>query len=181
MSKSFTDPNNMKQAIYNFADNLRDAMAIGKQASLVRTYTNINNVIIAGLGGSAIGGDVNRMLLRDELTVPIYVSRNYQVPAWANEHTLVVASSYSGGTEETLSAVDDALKKDCQICGITTGGKLLDILRDNDCDSVLIPAGLQPRAALAYSFVPMLYLLKEVGLVALDIEKKLVKTADLLG
>ena len=105
MSKIFTDPEDMKKAIYSFADNLRDAMAIGQQVSLTSTYTKIENVVVAGMGGSAIGGDVNRMLLRDELKVPIYVSRNYHVPAWANARTLVIASSYSGGTEETLSAL----------------------------------------------------------------------------
>ena len=180
MSESHLDPQDMKQAIYNFADNLRDAMAIGQGVALKNTPAPINNVVVAGMGGSAIGGDVNRMLLRDELSVPIYVSRNYQIPAWANKHTLVIASSYSGGTEETLSALADALEKGCQICGITTGGKLKDVLQKNDCDTVLIPTGLQPRAALAYSFVPMLYLLKGFGLVASDAEQKLKKTADLL-
>jgi len=180
MSESHLDPQDMKQAIYNFADNLRDAMAIGQGVVLKHTPEPINNVVVAGMGGSAIGGDVNRMLLRDELSVPIYVSRNYQVPAWADKHTLVIASSYSGETEETLSAMTDALEKGCKICGITTGGKLKDVLQGNDCDTVLIPTGLQPRAALAYSFVPMLYILKGFGLVALDVEKKLKKTADLL-
>ena len=122
MSKTFTDPEDMKKAIYSFADNLRDAMAIGQNVSLTNTYTKFENVVVAGMGGSAIGGDVNRMLLRDELNVPFYVSRNYRVPAWANARTLVIASSYSGGTEETLSALADALTKGCQICGITTGG-----------------------------------------------------------
>jgi len=93
MSESHLDPQDMKQAIYNFADNLRDAMAIGKGVALKKTPAPINNVVVAGMGGSAIGGDVNRMLLRDELSVPIYVSRNYQIPAWADKHTLVIASS----------------------------------------------------------------------------------------
>ena len=180
MSASHLDPQDMKQAIYDFVDNLRDAMAIVQGVVLKQTPAPINNVGVAGMGGSAIGGDVNQMLLRDELSVPIYVSRNYQIPAWADKHTLVIASSYSGGTEETLSAMTDALEKGCQICGITTGGKLKDVLQKNDCDTVVIPAGLQPRAALAYSFVPMLYLLKGFGLVASDIDKKLNKTADLL-
>ena len=180
MSESHLDPQDMKQAIYNFADNLRDAIAIGQGVALKKTPATINNVVVAGMGGSAIGGDVNRMLLRDELSVPIFVSRNYQIPAWANKHTLVIASSYSGRTEETLSAMADALEKGCQICGITTGGKLKDVLQKNDCDTVLIPTGLQPRAALAYSFVPMLYLLKGFGLVVSDAEQKLKKTADLL-
>ena len=180
MSASHLDPQDMKQAIYDFADNLRDAMAIGQGVVLKSTPTSINNVVVAGMGGSAIGGNINRMLLRDELSVLIYVSRNYKIPAWADKHTLVIASSYSGRTEETLSAMTDALEKGCQICGITTGGKLKDVLQENDCDTVIIPAGLQPRAALAYSFVPMLYLLKGFGLVSSDIDQKLKQTADLL-
>ena len=64
MSKTFTDPEDMKKAIYSFADNLRDAMAIGQKVSLTNTYTKIENIVVAGMGGSAIGGDVNRMLLR---------------------------------------------------------------------------------------------------------------------
>ena len=180
MSASHLDPQDMKQAIYDFADNLRDAIAIGQGVVLKSTPAPINNVVVAGMGGSAIGGNVNRMLLRDELSVPIYVSRNYKIPAWADKHTLVITSSYSGETEETLSAMTDALEKGCQICGISTGGKLKDVLQENDCDTVLIPAGLQPRAALAYSFVPMLYLLKGFGLVASDIDQNLKKTADLL-
>ena len=180
MSASHLDPQDMKQAIYDFADNLRDAMAIGQGVVLKSPPASINNVVVAGMGGSAIGGNVNRMLLRDELSVPIYVSRNYQIPSWADKHTLVITSSYSGETEETLSAMTDALEKGCQICGLTTGGKLKDVLQENDCDTVVIPAGLQPRAALAYSFVPMLYLLKGFGLVASDIDQKLNKTADLL-
>ena len=91
MSASHLDPQDMKQAIYDFADNLRDAMAIGQGVVLKNTPAPINNVVVAGMGGSAIGGNVNRMLLRDELSVPIYVSRNYQIPSWADKHTLVIA------------------------------------------------------------------------------------------
>ena len=79
MSKTFTDPEDMKKAIYSFADNLRDAMAIGKQMSLTNTYTKIENDVVAGMGGPAIGGDVNRMLLRDELKEPTYRSEERRV------------------------------------------------------------------------------------------------------
>ncbi len=92
----------------------------------------------------------------------------------------MVVSSYSGGTEETLSAFKDALSKECQIYGITTGGILSKKLRSNDLDFILIPSGLQPRAALAYSFVPMLYLFLHLGLIKIDLNNNLMNSIKLL-
>ena len=132
------------------------------------------------MGGSAIGGDINNMLLRDDLTIPLIVSRNYNIPKWANKHTLVIVSSYSGDTEETLSAFDDALLKECQIIGITTGGALLKQISSNNLDHIIMPKGLQPRAALAYSFVPMLYLFLELGLIEMDLHNNLINSVTLL-
>ena len=132
------------------------------------------------MGGSAIGGDINNMLLRDDLTIPLIVSRNYNIPKWANKHTLVIVSSYSGDTEETLSAFDDALLKECQIIGITTGGALLKKISSNNLDHIIMPKGLQPRAALAYSFVPILYLFLELGLIEIDLHNNLINSVTLL-
>ena len=137
-------------------------------------------IVIAGMGGSAIGGDINNMLLRDDLAIPLIVSRNYNIPKWANKHTLVIVSSYSGDTEETLSAFDDALLKECQIIGITTGGALLKQISSNNLDHIIMPKGLQPRAALAYSFVPMLYLFLELGLIEIDLHNNLINSVTLL-
>jgi len=120
------------------------------------------------------------MLLRDDLAIPLIVSRNYNIPKWANKHTLVIVSSYSGDTEETLSAFDDALLKECQIIGITTGGALLKQISSNNLDHIIMPKGLQPRAALAYSFVPMLYLFLELGLIEMDLHNNLINSITLL-
>jgi glucose/mannose-6-phosphate isomerase len=120
------------------------------------------------------------MLLKNDLSIPLIVSRNYFIPKWANKHSLVVVSSYSGGTEETLSAFKDALSKECQIYGITTGGILSKELSSNDLDFILIPSGLQPRAALAYSFVPMLYLFLHLGLIKIDLNNNLMNSIKLL-
>jgi glucose/mannose-6-phosphate isomerase len=87
-----------------------------------------------------------------------------------NENTLVICSSYSGNTEETLSALDHALEKKAQICGITTGGDLAERLHSLHKDVVKIPAGLQPRAALAFSFVPMIKLLKKAGIISSSLD-----------
>ena len=112
--------------------------------------------------------------------IPLIVSRNYNIPKWANKHTLVIVSSYSGDTEETLSAFDDALLKECQIIGITTGGALLKKISSNNLDHIIMPKGLQPRAALAYSFVPILYLFLELGLIEMDLHNNLINSVALL-
>ena len=176
----FIDPQGMKDAVYNFADDINKASKIGKKIILNKKYNNIHNIIVVGMGGSAIGGDINKMLLKNDLSIPLIVSRNYFIPKWANKHSLVVVSSYSGGTEETLSAFKHALSKECQIYGITTGGILSKELSSNDLDFILIPSGLQPRAALAYSFVPMLYLFLHLGLIKIDLNNNLMNSIKLL-
>ncbi|MFC1593411.1 bifunctional phosphoglucose/phosphomannose isomerase [Candidatus Neomarinimicrobiota bacterium] len=162
MYKSQIDPQDMFGAIYRFADQIQEAIGIGEQINLKNNYSACNNIIVAGMGGSAIGGDVVKTLIHQELKIPFYVNRNYLLPNWVNENTLVICSSYSGNTEESLSAYEDALKKGAMICGISTGGQLSEIIQAKGFDLITIRDGLQPRAALAYSFVPMLYLLNKI-------------------
>ena len=159
------DTDNMHQSIYEFSDHLVKAVEIGKSISLKNQYNDIHNVVVAGMGGSAIGGDVARLLCKNELKVPMVVSRNYTLPGWANENTLVICCSYSGNTEETLAAFEHARDKGAQIVGISTGGTLSEKMAEFALDLVTIPGGLQPRAALAFSLVPMLFLMKQMGLI----------------
>lgn len=166
MYKSQIDPQDMFGAIYRFADQIQEAIGIGEQINLHNDYSACENIIVAGMGGSAIGGDVVKTIVNQELKIPFYVIRNYTLPNWVNEKTLVICSSYSGNTEESLSAYEDALKKGAMICGISTGGQLSEKIKSKGFDLITIPGGLQPRAALAYSFVPMLYLLKKIGLIS---------------
>ena len=167
MSERF-DPENMFGSIWDFPENLTEALELGEKISLNHAYSHIQNVVVAGMGGSAIGGDVISVLEKDNLDVPFVVCRGYSLPNWVNENTLIVCSSYSGNTEETLSALDDAVSKNAQICGITTGGKIEDKLKELNKDVVIIPSGLQPRAALAFSFVPMAKCLEKTGVLTLS-------------
>ena len=180
MNKQSLDTEHMAKAIYDFPDQLAQAMDIGKNFSAKTTFNKIQNVIVAGMGGSAIGGDVCRALLAAELNVPFLVSRNYNLPNWVNENTLVICSSYSGNTEETLSAFADAKAKGANICGISTGGSLTEKLNTDNYDIIAIPAGLQPRAALAYSIVPMLFLLRAQRLIGDSIFNDISNTVKLL-
>ena len=167
MSERF-DPENMFGSIWDFPENLTEALELGEKISLNHAYRHIQNVVVAGMGGSAIGGDVISVLEKDNLDVPFVVCRGYSLPNWVNENTLIVCSSYSGNTEETLSALDDAVSKNAQICGITTGGKIADKLKELNKDVVIIPSGLQPRAALAFSFVPMAKCLEKAAVLTLS-------------
>jgi glucose/mannose-6-phosphate isomerase len=164
MDKSQIDPQDMFSAIYRFPDQMLEAIEIGKNIKLKNKYSTCKNVILTGMGGSAIGGDVIKTILSDELKIPFYVNRNYDLPNWVNKNTLVICSSYSGNTEETLSAYEDAVSKGAMIIGISTGGKLSDKLNSDGYDLIKIIGGLQPRAALAYSFIPVLFFLNKIGL-----------------
>ena len=166
MYKSQIDPQDMFGAIYHFTDQIRKAIVIGEQINLQNNYSVCENIVVAGMGGSAIGGDVVKTIVHQELKIPFFVNRNYTLPNWVNEKTLVICSSYSGNTEESLSAYEDALKKGAMVCGISTGGQLSEKIKSERFDLITIPGGLQPRAALAYSFVPMLYLLRKIGLIS---------------
>ena len=174
------DTQNMFGSIWNFPDNIIEAMKIGSSIVLQNNFSKVEKVIVAGMGGSAIGGDVTGALIENELDIPFIVIRGYQLPNWVDDRTLVICSSYSGDTEETLSAFDDAQSKNALICSITTGGTLVDKCLSSGCDVINIPDGLQPRAALAFSFVPMLYLLKKVGKISLESISWLSKAAILL-
>jgi|TARA_B110000116_G_scaffold67894_2_gene58518 glucose/mannose-6-phosphate isomerase len=159
------DPSNMYKAIYDFPDQIREAVKIGESISLKNNYNNINNIVVAGMGGSAIGGDVTRLILQNQLNVPMYISRNYTLPNWVDNSTLVICSSYSGNTEESLASFKEAQIKKAKIIAISTGGILTKQVNELGLDIVTIPKGLQPRAALALSFVPMIYLFKSLKLI----------------
>ena len=163
-SNQSIDASNMHKSIYDFPDQMNEAVSIGKKINLVNDYSIISNVVICGMGGSAIGGDLAKSLINDSLNIPIIISRNYSVPNWVNDKSLVICSSYSGNTEETLSAFRDAKSKGASIIGISTGGELSRLLDESNYDRVSIPSGLQPRAAVAFSFIPLLYLLNNLNM-----------------
>ena len=175
------DPENMFNSIWTFPDNLKEAYTLGENISLNNSYKNVETIVVAGMGGSAIGGDVLSVLENENFKIPIIICRGYSLPNWVNDKTLVICSSYSGNTEETLSSMEDALKKNAMICGITTGGELADRLSEIGKDIVLIPSGLQPRAALAYSFIPMAKLLEKAQILKLNMKGWLNKTISTLS
>jgi glucose/mannose-6-phosphate isomerase len=115
-----------------------------------------NQVLVLGMGGSAIAGDLAADLCLKKASAPIITSRNYSLPQYVSSETLVFALSYSGNTEETLSAVKEADKKGAQIVCVTSGGRLKELAETKKYPFYLIPSGLQPRAALPYLFIPLI-------------------------
>ncbi len=126
---------------------------------------NINNLVVAGMGGSAISADLLKSFLSDELQTPLFVNRDYVLPKFADEKTLVIISSYSGDTEETISCFKDALKKGCKIIAVSTGGWIRNFADENDVPSINLQEGFQPRFALGISFFTLLKILQSIELI----------------
>ncbi|MGQ9506569.1 MAG: bifunctional phosphoglucose/phosphomannose isomerase [Candidatus Bathycorpusculaceae bacterium] len=129
-------------------------------------YSKPQKIIVAGMGGSGIGGELLKDWARGIALVPIEVVREYSLPVYADKNTLVFVVSYSGETEETLSVFVEAIKKGCMIVCISSGGKLLEYAEKLNLPHIRIPSGMPPRAALPYFFMPLLIVLEKIGLVS---------------
>lgn len=128
-------------------------------------FEGISNIVICGMGGSAIAGDLICNMLKDELSIPIYVVRDYYLPSWVDNRSMVILSSYSGNTEETLSCLEDSLnRKAISVC-VTTGGTLHAKSKELGLDCIIMPTGYQPRAALGYSLISMMFVLEKFELI----------------
>jgi glucose/mannose-6-phosphate isomerase len=118
------DPKGMYQWIADFPKQVEEAVQIGKQATMKLNVKGVQNIVLTGLGGSAIGGDLLRSYLTEELKIPFFVNRYYALPEFVGKNTLVIVSSYSGNTEETISSHKDAIKRKARVLCISTGGAL---------------------------------------------------------
>lgn len=125
----------------------------------------IANIVVAGMGGSALAAALTKTWLRDDIKIPFEVLKAYDVPAYVTESTLFIASSYSGNTEETLSALDQAEKRGAQIAIIAAGGKLMDEAGSFKIAHVAIPGNLQPRMAVIYNLRALVELLAHFGII----------------
>ena len=142
-----------------------DAWNIASRLAAPADYRQARQILILGMGGSAIGGDLVRTLLAGQVPVPILVSREYDLPAFVGSDTLVIASSYSGNTEETLSATDQALVAGARVLVISTGGRLAQMAQERGLPLVRYTYDAQPRAALGYSLFLLLGVISALGYV----------------
>lgn len=161
------DPSDMMGAILSLPEQCDRARQIAAAADLgALRGRRFANVIIAGMGGSAIGGDLLRSIFEPHLEMPVGVSRDYHLPGYVGRETLVIAASYSGNTEETLASYDVARKAGAAMLAVTTGGELAARAKRDGVPVVAIPGGLQPRAAVGYSFVPLVVVAGRLGLMS---------------
>jgi glucose/mannose-6-phosphate isomerase len=159
------DPDDMLRRVRELPKQCSDAWQNAKSLKLPPDYARVSNIVILGMGGSAIGGDLARTLVQDTCPVPITVSREYDLPAYAGRNSLVIGCSYSGGTEETLSAFAQAAQRGCKLLAISTGGQIVADARSHGAPVLTYVYPSQPRGALGHSFVPLLSVLSQLGFI----------------
>jgi len=174
------DPENMLAHIKELPMQCEQAWQAAMDFNLPPHYANVDKVVILGMGGSAIGGDLVKSLAQAELKVPVIVHRDYGLPACVDVRTLLIASSYSGNTEETLSAFEAALGAGYKKLVITTGGKLKELADYDKIPVFKIEYRSQPRAALGFSFLPALCFMQKLGFIS-DKTADVAETVQLLG
>ncbi len=155
----------MKELIEAFPENLTEALAIANRNPLKKRYPKFNNVLICGMGGSGIGGKLVASWIVDELNIPVNFCQDYTLPNYVDGNTLIIASSNSGNTEETLSAAEEGRKNGAAIIGICSGGKLQLFCNQWDYDCIIIPGGTPPRTALAFSIIQLVHIFGELNLI----------------
>lgn len=160
-----SDPADMYGVINSMPRQAREVLDIVDRAEISLADVFCRSLIICGMGGSAIAGDIISAYGQDKMDMPVWVQRNYGLPGWASQQDLVVISSYSGDTEESLSAYHQAQKNEMRILGITSGGKLGELCRKNNNPFLTIPGGLPPRGALGYSFFGLWGMMSKLGLI----------------
>ena len=159
------DPGDMLGATLGLPDQCEDAKRIGLEADLSGLEgRKFSSVVIAGMGGSAIGGDMLRATYEPVLLCPVSVVRDYHLSGYVGPDTLVIASSNSGNTEETLACYDQARKNRAPLLTTTTGGELEKRAARDGVPIVKFPGGLQPRAAIGYAFIPLIVTAARLGL-----------------
>lgn len=156
------DKSNMRKLLIEFPKQVEEAVQIGKKFRSPVKRSQIDAIVITGLGGSAIGGDLLRSYLAEELKVPLLINRHYYLPEFVNERTMVVISSYSGNTEETIASHLDAKKRKAKVLCISSDGETAMLAGKFKQPLITIPKGFPPRMALGYSFFPILIALQKM-------------------
>jgi glucose/mannose-6-phosphate isomerase len=169
----------MKKLIENFPNQLREALEIANAAKLTPKH-NIQNVIVTGLGGSGIGGTIISELVADSCPIPVLINKDYFLPKYVNSTSLVIISSYSGNTEETLEAMQQAITKQAQIICITSGGKVEEIAKQHNLDVIKIPGGNPPRSCIGYSLIQLIKVFVHYSLAPVSLLTDAKNSIDLL-
>lgn len=164
------DRSNFIAFLKDFPGQIASSLNLMRNFSVDYQASDISSIVFTGMGGSAISADLLLGFCDSELRVPAVVNRDYSIPGFVNSDTLFIAVSYSGNTEETLSALEKAKEKSAKIIGISSGGKLEDVCSENGYSHIKISEGLPPRQALGNLFFPLLKLFEKLELITLSKE-----------
>jgi glucose/mannose-6-phosphate isomerase len=156
----------MEKLIAAFPQNLIDALEIASKVSLKKPENAVHNIVVCGMGGSGIGGKIVTEWIQSELKVPVSLLQDYDLPAFVDQHSLVIGSSYSGNTEETLFAVKAAHEKGAHLIGITSGGEMHRFCAQENIDCIIVPGGNPPRSAVAFSIVQLVNIFVQLGMIS---------------
>jgi glucose/mannose-6-phosphate isomerase len=179
-SQSSAKKKNMKELIAAMPQQLAEAQRIFEATELTPPDQQFDNVVVLGLGGSGIGGTILADILQMHSEKPILSVKNYELPAYVGSNSLVIASSYSGNTEETLMAVEEAHRRGAHIAAVTSGGRLREMANENGWNCIVVPGGNPPRSMFAYSFVQLLNYVEFYGIVNIGVVEQLSAAANLL-
>lgn len=171
----------MEELIVRFTEQLRESLAIaGKYKFIAAKNTPFQNVVLTGLGGSGIAGSIVQNYIFDKAKIPFIVNKDYFLPAFISKHSLVIVSSYSGNTEETVAALETALKAKATVVCITSGGKIEEIARKKNVDCIMLPAGMPPRSCIGYSMLQVIRTFEHFGLIKPVLSKEIPSAITLL-
>ncbi len=171
----------MKDLVLKFPKQLEEALAIGQNYKFNTSVKEFTNVLVTGLGGSGIGGSIVQNYVAGKLKMPFNVNKDYSLPSYVSEKTLVLVCSYSGNTEETIEAMNQALKAKATVVCITSGGKIAEMAKKKKLDCILVPGGMPPRSCLGYSLVQILYTINHFGLIDDKFKKELEAATKLIS
>ena len=157
------DPSGMLDAVLRMPAQCEQGFRAGRQAGELPSGDSASSVVVCGMGGSGVAGDVLGALYRDRLGIPIVTVKDFSLPEFCGKDTVVVCSSYSGSTAETLACFEEATARGCRVLATASGGELADRAGAADIAVVPIPAGLQPRAAIGHLVFALLGALEEMG------------------
>lgn len=170
----------MKELIEDFTKHLQHSIELNNNTTLIPSNKEFNNVLICGLGGSGIGATIITQVVADNAKQPILVNKDYKIPQFVDEKTLVIACSYSGNTEETLEMITQAEQKNATIACVTSGGKLAALAIEKKYNHILIPGGHPPRAAFGLAFPSLFKLLNHYGIINSDYSNEFNKAIELI-
>lgn len=171
------DKSNLLGSVEALPEQIRDAWDQTKDLVFPNSYPNVKNIIVSGMGGSSLGAQVIKRLYKDELTLPIEIYPHYHLPGYVSADSLVILSSYSGSTEETLAAAEQAKNVGAKVAVITGGGQLEELAKINNWPLYKINARFnpcnQPRMAIGYAVFGMLSMFNKMGLINISQEEVL--------